>query len=252
MPLSVLHHVPQVIHCSRAVHGHRRVERYQFWDHWYLHYYMYSFELVLNGKKHAMSSGSLSFVPPGVAMRYHFPRRPCEHFYAILKWRENPVINPDKLVYNPQQVPPDAEATMQAAARAFPTTPAQSTALLWSLLWRLLGDKAPPAFSADPLVNHACELIEWYLNHPLQVSEIAQQLGVSHNHLTRKFRAALGETVISYLTKRRMERARLLLQQTTLPVKKIADECGVPDPHTFNKMVRRHFGCAPRALRGKT
>lgn len=251
MPLSLLHQVPQVIHCSRAVHGHRRIERYQFWDHWYLHYYMYDFKLVLNEQKHAMPAGSVSFVPPGVAMRYHFPSRACEHFYAILKWDQAPEMEIKKLVYDPQEVPIDAEATMETAARAFPTTPAQSTALLWSFLWRLLGDKAPPAFSEDPLVNHACEMMEWNLNHSLQVGEIAQQLGVSHNHLTRKFRAALGETVIGYLTKRRMERARLLLQQTTLPVKKIADECGVPDPHTFNKMVRRHFGCPPRVLREK-
>ena len=233
------------------MHGYRRVERYQFWDHWYLHYYMYPFDLVLDEKKYRMEAGSLSFVPPGVAMRYHYPPRACEHFYAIFKWKRPPERELDKLVFNPQEVPADTQATMEIAARAFPTTPAQSTALLWSLLWRLLGDKAPPAFSEDPLVNHACEMIEWYLDHPLQVGEIAQQLGVSHNHLTRKFRAAMGETAISYLTRRRMERARLLLQQTTLPVKKIADECGVPDPHTFNKMVRRHFGCAPRALREK-
>ena len=47
-----------------------------------------------------------------------------------------------------------------------------------------------------------------------------------------------------------MARAQHLLSQSTLPIKAIAEEVGIPDLQHFNKVVRRKLGGAPRRLRG--
>ncbi len=79
--------------------------------------------------------------------------------------------------------------------------------------------------------------------------EIAKTVGVSHNHLTRLFRAATGETVVGYIRARRMERARHFLHATTLSITAVAASVGIPDLQAFNKTCRRELGASPRGIR---
>ena len=46
-----------------------------------------------------------------------------------------------------------------------------------------------------------------------------------------------------------MERARYLLEHSTMPIKAIARDVGIPDLHLFNKTVRRELGKSPREVR---
>lgn len=55
------------------------------------------------------------------------------------------------------------------------------------------GCASPPTTqAAHPAVTAAVALIEAWLGQPLTVPDIAAAAGVSHNHLTRLFRAATG------------------------------------------------------------
>ncbi len=92
-------------------------------------------------------------------------------------------------------------------------------------------------------------LIEQRLGEPLRVPELAAEVGLSHNHLTRLFNQALGMTVIAYIQERRVQRAHHLLIHTTRPVKAIALEVGMPDLQALNKMMRRLTGNSPRQIR---
>jgi transcriptional regulator GlxA family with amidase domain len=92
-------------------------------------------------------------------------------------------------------------------------------------------------------------LVEARLTEPLTVPEIARTVGVSHNHLTRLFRAATGETVVGNIRARRMERARHFLRATTLSITAVAASVGIPDLQAFNKTCRRELGASPRGIR---
>ncbi|MEU6357590.1 helix-turn-helix domain-containing protein, partial [Streptomyces sp. NPDC047072] len=91
--------------------------------------------------------------------------------------------------------------------------------------------------------------VEERLAGPLSVPEIARAAGVSPTHLTRLFRADTGLTVVGYIRRRRMERARHLLVSSTLAIPAIAATVGIPDLQAFNKTCRRELGAAPRAVR---
>lgn len=91
--------------------------------------------------------------------------------------------------------------------------------------------------------------IEWHLAEPLTVPEIAAAAGISHNHLTRLFRAKTGRSVVGHIRARRMGRARHLLTRTTVPIATVAAMVGIPDPQAFNKICRRELGAAPSAVR---
>ena len=118
-------------------------------------------------------------------------------------------------------------------------------------MWRI-AHLAPTAErpGPHPAVSTAIAYIESRLATPLTVPDVARVAGVSHNHLTRLFRAAIGDTVVGYIRSRRLDRAQHLLRASTLSVSAVAASVGIPDLHAFNKACRREFGASPRALRG--
>ncbi|WP_344144381.1 helix-turn-helix domain-containing protein, partial [Kribbella yunnanensis] len=91
--------------------------------------------------------------------------------------------------------------------------------------------------------------IEANLARPVTVAAVARIAGVSHNHLTRLFQAETGSTVIGYLRRRRMTRARHLLVSSTLSIPAVAASVGIPDLQAFNKACHRELGASPRSIR---
>ena len=57
-------------------------------------------------------------------------------------------------------------------------------------------------------------------------------------------------TIPHRLIARRVEHARYLLESTDLPIWRVAERVGIPDPQHFNKTVRRLTGTSPSAIRG--
>jgi transcriptional regulator GlxA family with amidase domain len=98
-------------------------------------------------------------------------------------------------------------------------------------------------------VSAAIEHIEANLAGALSVPDVAREARVSPNHLTRLFQAETGRGVVAYIRRRRMERARHLLLETTLSIPAIAASVGIADLQAFNKACRRELGGSPRAIR---
>ncbi|MFF4344401.1 helix-turn-helix domain-containing protein [Kitasatospora sp. NPDC001540] len=218
---------------------------------WQLHLYGYEADLTVDGTAHAIRPGRVSLVPPGSTVRYRYRGR-SEHLYVHLRLGAagSPVGVPVIQDAGDELAP--LAAQLNSALAAWPHAPARATAEVWAALWRV-AQLAPPraadAVAPHPAVATALAVIEARLAGPLSVAEVAKAAGVSHNHLTRLFRAATGSTVVGYLRARRMERARHFLRATTLSIPAVAASVGIPDLQAFNKACRREFGASPRAVR---
>ncbi|MDR0576498.1 MAG: helix-turn-helix transcriptional regulator, partial [Candidatus Accumulibacter sp.] len=101
------------------------------------------------------------------------------------------------------------------------------------------------------LVSRVKRIVRAGYAGPLRVSTIAAQTGVSTEHLSRKFRKATGGTLAEYITACRLRAALAMLQNTALPIKRIAAECGFRSVHYFSNRFRRHYACAPGEMRRK-
>ncbi|GGS77241.1 AraC family transcriptional regulator [Streptomyces tanashiensis] len=250
--LAPLDEPPTLVALGIGVHGPAgQVEVFSLPDLWQFHLYGYDADLTVDGTAHAIRPGRVSLVPPGTEVRYRYRGR-SEHVYAHLRLGTAgapcsiPVIQPaghalDLLT-----------AQLHQALAAWPNTPAWATAEVWAALWRIARLTPPREQSTravHPAVAAATALIEARLTEPVTVPEIAKAAGVSHNHLTRLFRAATGETVVGYIRTRRMERARHFLQATTLSIPAVAASVGIPDLQAFNKACRRELGASPRGIR---
>lgn len=123
---------------------------------------------------------------------------------------------------------------------------------MWQLAAPIASDSLVRS-NYHPALARALEIIELGLAERLSVREIADQVDISHNHLTRLFREQFGTTVIAFIQQRRLSRATHLLENTQLPIKAIAAHVGAADTHQFNKMLHRHVGRSPSDLRaGRT
>jgi AraC family transcriptional regulator len=243
---------PAVSQMGVGRHGAAPVERWRLPGLWCVHFYQYAAELRINGESFAIRPGHVSITPPDAELEYRF-RGPSVHTYAHLRLPAG-----DRAATVPiavlQDLGRDFDALNDAFAQAvgwLPSRPQRAAARVWDILWQLTERTTRPtdAETIPAPVARVRELIELHLAEPLYVTELARRVGVSQNHLTRLFRAALGTTVVAYVRQRRVQRARHLLVNTTLPVKVIATEVGLPDLHLFNKTIRRVLGAAPRELR---
>ena len=79
----------------------------------------------------------------------------------------------------------------------------------------------------------------------------AAHVGISPNHLSTVFTQETGENFIEYLTKVRIERAKLLLKTTAMRSIDIAAETGFSDPHYFSYIFKKNTGLSPREYRNK-
>ena len=114
------------------------------------------------------------------------------------------------------------------------------------LLWLADRDIRPTDAAA-----RAAAVIDARFAEPLTAGAIARAARVSPGHLARAFRQRFGVTVPHRLLQRRIEHARYLLEATDLPVWRVAERVGIPDPQHFNKTVRRIAGASPTAIRAR-
>ena len=72
-----------------------------------------------------------------------------------------------------------------------------------------------------PALRRARDLIDRDYGEPLDLDAMAGEAGYSRFHFARAFTAAYGETPRTYLTRRRIERAKTLLRSANLSVTEI-------------------------------
>ena len=101
----------------------------------------------------------------------------------------------------------------------------------------------------DKFINVAVGYIDENLHRTITVGELCRELYISKNLLYKKFRTFFDCTVNEYVTQRRLERAKLLLDTTSETSRKIAESCGFDNYTYFSKLFKRKTGISIREYR---
>lgn len=91
--------------------------------------------------------------------------------------------------------------------------------------------------------------MESALEEPVAPRALAAEAGLSPRQLERLFGEHLGSTPARYYLQLRLDRARALLQQTSLPVVEVGAACGFASASHFARCYRQRYGCTPRQER---
>jgi len=91
-----------------------------------------------------------------------------------------------------------------------------------------------------------------HLEDKLSLAEIAAVVQMSPAHFARLFKGATGQTLHQYVITCRMERAKHLLTETTLPLHEIGAQVGYADQSHFTALFRQYVATTPKAYRDAT
>ncbi len=101
-----------------------------------------------------------------------------------------------------------------------------------------------------PLVMEAKKYVRIHLNESsLTVREIAGALGCTPDHLSRLFRQVEGMTLMSWISRERIELAKNLLEKTPRNVAEVGWASGFNEPSYFIRIFKRYAGTTPRNYR---
>lgn len=155
----------------------------------------------------------------------------------------------------------DVGRTLQAAREASaggwltPERLEEGAARLLEGVWRLSGEvraqqgrlpwsRASTRAEVERRVTRARDFAEAYLAGDVSLVTLARVANLAPHHFLRAFRAVVGETPHAYVTRRRLERARLLIRNGE-SVGRAALDVGFTSPTSFTAAYKKRFGRAP-------
>lgn len=100
--------------------------------------------------------------------------------------------------------------------------------------------------AGQPKLLDAVALMEANLDEPLALAEVAGFAGLSQRRLQRLFRRYLNCSPSQHYLHLRLQRGRLLLLQTSLPIAEVAARCGFAGIRRFNSHYFKVYGRHPR------
>jgi LacI family transcriptional regulator len=104
----------------------------------------------------------------------------------------------------------------------------------------------------DPHVAAAARLIRDHSNEPISIKQLLAGVPVSRSALFRRFKEQLGRSPKAELTRVRLENAKELLRNSTLPISAVAERVGYAEAKHFISVFRAVEGITPLRYRARS
>ncbi len=93
------------------------------------------------------------------------------------------------------------------------------------------------------------EYIEGNLDQNIGIAELARLVDYSPDHFARLFKRSFGRSPYRYVLERRVERAKLLLRDRSIPVVEVALRCGYSSQSHLSSAFKSQTGATPGQFR---
>ena len=98
-------------------------------------------------------------------------------------------------------------------------------------------------------VNDVKKYIREHIDEPLNREVLADVAGFSVPHFHRVFTAHVGENIVGYVRRVRMERAARKLRMGAVDITEVAHAAGYATHAAFSRAFRQQFGLSPSEFR---
>jgi two-component system, response regulator YesN len=105
------------------------------------------------------------------------------------------------------------------------------------------GDVSPVVVLAKNYID------QHYYDSEISLNEVADNVQVSSSYLSKRFKAELGSSFIQYLTKARINKSLLLMNDPHLKVYEISEMVGYSTQHYFCNAFKKEVGISPSSYR---
>jgi AraC-like DNA-binding protein len=100
-------------------------------------------------------------------------------------------------------------------------------------------------------VQECCDYIDLHMEESFTLGDMAEKLRYSEVYLCRKFKEETGKTFRDYVRSRKLERARDMMADNSLPIKEISERLGFCSLSYFGKSFKDAYGMSPSEWRQK-
>jgi AraC-like DNA-binding protein/ActR/RegA family two-component response regulator len=109
-----------------------------------------------------------------------------------------------------------------------------------------------PHTPVAPRLHAAIAHVAKHFLRPIPESEVALLCHMSPSRFCREFKSAYQTTFVEYLANYRMQQAKRLLANPSMPVADVAAAVGFNDPSYFTRVFRRQEGVSPSEYRASS
>ena len=104
-------------------------------------------------------------------------------------------------------------------------------------------------YKSEDYIERCKDYITKRVHYPIRISEIADALGVSHAHLSRRFSEREGMTIVQYSIKVKLKAAANMLKYSEASIAEIADYFCFTSQSRFGSQFKSEFGITPDRYR---
>lgn len=98
-----------------------------------------------------------------------------------------------------------------------------------------------------------CKIIEYinnnYLENDFCLGKVAEEFNITASYLSTYFKKITGKNFTYYVNNLKVEKAKMLLQSTTMDIKDISDDLGFTNPKHFIRLFKQFEGITPGTYR---
>ena len=102
---------------------------------------------------------------------------------------------------------------------------------------------------AEPPLRSLTEWISEHLDEPLTMTDLAEHEHMSERNLARRFNQGLGVSPFDWITRERINRAKVLVETTDLPIGQIAAMVGMGSAESLRRNFSRLVGTSAASYR---
>ena len=107
----------------------------------------------------------------------------------------------------------------------------------------------------DSIVHSQKDVIKDYIDRnykkDISAKDVAGILGYSDVYFSKVFKQLFDDNFINYLTKIRIDRAKVLLKDVSFNIKEVGKSVGYADSNYFTKVFKRSIGMSPSEYRNR-
>ncbi|WP_281980961.1 helix-turn-helix domain-containing protein [Thalassorhabdomicrobium marinisediminis] len=141
------------------------------------------------------------------------------------------------------------KAVLRAVSSSHPGRHSQLSALVAQVIARF--ENSPSQRASQSTLHHLAIAISENLAEPWDTQTMAAQAGLSQSRFHAVFREAFDLPPATWLREQRINAAKRMLTETALPMTRIGELCGYPDPHHFSREFAKNALLPPSRFRAQ-
>lgn len=98
-------------------------------------------------------------------------------------------------------------------------------------------------------VQKAINYIDLHFDQPITLEEVSSHVSLSANYFSNMFKKTTGCSLVEYISKLRVERAKVMLMDLSYTVYQIANHVGYNDSRYFSRVFKSLVGKTPSQYR---